>query len=44
MSPKKKAAKTTQKPIITIELGLGSLEVERAGPEEDGEHADDQRR
>ena len=39
MSPKKKAAKTTQKPIITIELGLGCLEVERTGPEEHGEHA-----
>ena len=31
MSPKKKAAKTTQKPIITIELGLGSWKSNAPG-------------
>jgi len=44
VSPKKNAANTTQKPTITIELGLGSRKSERAGPEEDGEHADAERR
>ena len=29
--PKKKAAKTIQKPIITIELGLGSLDSNAPG-------------